>query len=422
MKDGELNKYSTSKSTIISIPYGLLKKKNTILVRMAGYPSANSYVPNNLFGFRVSTGYLLDYEKKLRKNHQQMTLLIFTAIYIFFGLYHLFFFIRLKNKKYNFYFAIFCISISSYFLAFSNLAYETFDDRRFLFIVAFIAQPVVVMSFILFLYDYFYSEKKFSKFIKYTLVSNFAFVIIFSIISIRFFLSILFLWYIFVFPQLLYIFSALKKGLKDSLPMAGSISIILLSVFWEILDTIFFLTGIRTVQYTFFTIISMIVILANRFIEINWETGRLNIELTRQRNSFYKFVPVQFLDHLGKNSASEISIGDCELKEMSVLFCDIRSFTALSESMSPEENFRFINSYLKRMSPAISRNKGFIDKFIGDAIMAIFPGPDNAVNASIQIMNELKLYNQHRINSGYAPIRVGVGVNTGLLMMGTVWR
>jgi class 3 adenylate cyclase len=59
---------------------------------------------------------------------------------------------------------------------------------------------------------------------------------------------------------------------------------------------------------------------------------------------------------------------------MSVLFSDIRDFTALSESMTPQENFNFINAYLSRMEPVIIENQGFIDKYIGDAIMALFSG------------------------------------------------
>jgi len=106
---------------------------------------------------------------------------------------------------------------------------------------------------------------------------------------------------------------------------------------------------------------------------------------------------------------------------MSVLFSDIRDFTALSEKMTPEDNFKFINSYLSRMEPAITENHGFIDKYIGDAIMALFSGEaDNAVKAGIAMLNRLDEYNQHRANSGFAPIQNGIGINTGSLMLGTV--
>ncbi|MGC8764571.1 MAG: adenylate/guanylate cyclase domain-containing protein [Brevinematia bacterium] len=108
---------------------------------------------------------------------------------------------------------------------------------------------------------------------------------------------------------------------------------------------------------------------------------------------------------------------------MTILFSDIRSFTSLSESMTPEENFKFINSYLKRVGPEIRNNNGFIDKYIGDAIMALFPQKvDDALNAAISISMRYKLieYNQHRKNSNYRPIDIGIGIHDRKLMLGTV--
>lgn len=110
-----------------------------------------------------------------------------------------------------------------------------------------------------------------------------------------------------------------------------------------------------------------------------------------------------------------MALGDQVQLEMSVLFSDIRDFTTLSESMTPEENFKFINSYLCRMEPAITEYHGFIDKYIGDAIMALFSGEaDNAVKAGIAMLRELPQYNQHRANSGYPPIEIGIGINRQL--------
>ncbi|MEB3827088.1 adenylate/guanylate cyclase domain-containing protein [Phormidium sp. CCY1219] len=134
-----------------------------------------------------------------------------------------------------------------------------------------------------------------------------------------------------------------------------------------------------------------------------------------------RFVPNEFLSFLGYESIAEVKLGDAVEQEMSILFSDIRNFTTLSERMTPEENFRFINSYLSRMEPAIIENNGFIDKYIGDAIMALFGGSaDDAVKAAISMLNRLVEYNQHRMNSGYSPIQNGIGINTGSLMLGTV--
>ena len=425
IENNEITKYKTLRNAIVSIPYGLLKEENQITIHLAGYAPTSFLSPNILLGLRFKEGYIIDYEKKIEDSIEQTSLLLFNAVYIFFGLYHLFFFIRWTEKKYNLYFGVFSISISTYFLAFSNIAFEYFNDTRPLLFLAYVSQPMALMSFILFLFDYFYPSKAFSKFIKYTIISNAFIIIAFCIFKVNFYLSFLYLWYMLIISQIFYIFyfiiSSTRKGLKDAISMASSILIILLVVIWEILDTIFFQTGIKLLQFAYFAfIISMVIILANRFIEINWETRRLNIELTHERDSFSKFVPTQFLDLLGKSSAKDISLGECKLQEMTILFADIRDFTSLSESMSPEENFKFINSYLKKMSPVIEKNNGFIDKFIGDAIMAIFQLPEEGLKASIEMIEELQKLNEGRNSAGYRPLRIGIGLNTGMLMMGTI--
>jgi len=151
------------------------------------------------------------------------------------------------------------------------------------------------------------------------------------------------------------------------------------------------------------------------------EQIRFTNELFQLNKAYERFVPNQFLHFLEKSSIVDVELGDQVQLEMSVLFSDIRDFTTLSESMTPEDNFHFINAYLSRMESAIIENNGFIDKYIGDAIMALFSGDaDNAVNASIAMLHQLQVYNQERVNSGYVPIKIGIGINTGNLMLGTV--
>ncbi|NEN87747.1 MAG: GAF domain-containing protein [Okeania sp. SIO3H1] len=148
---------------------------------------------------------------------------------------------------------------------------------------------------------------------------------------------------------------------------------------------------------------------------------RFTNELFELNKAYERFIPNQFLQLLDKESIVDVELGDQVQLEMSVLFSDVRNFTTMSEAMTPEENFRFINSFLSRMEPAILDNQGFIDKYIGDAIMALFSGSaDNAVKAGISMLKRLTKYNQERANSGDPPIGIGVGINTGLLMLGTV--
>jgi len=145
------------------------------------------------------------------------------------------------------------------------------------------------------------------------------------------------------------------------------------------------------------------------------------VQLTPTETAYGRFVPRQFLQLLGRPSIVDVKLGDHVEQEMTLLFSDIRDFTALSESILPAENFRFINSYLSTMEPVVGQNQGFIDKYIGDGIMALFPSDaDNGVRCGIDMLRQLVSYNEGRFRAGYTPIRIGIGVNTGLVMMGTV--
>ncbi|MDB9312924.1 adenylate/guanylate cyclase domain-containing protein [Spirulina sp. CS-785/01] len=144
-------------------------------------------------------------------------------------------------------------------------------------------------------------------------------------------------------------------------------------------------------------------------------------ELAQIAAASSRFVPRQFLQLLNKRSIIDVELGDSVQQEMSVLFADIRDFTPLSEQMTPQENFQFINAFLQCMEPAISENQGFIDKYIGDAIMALFPGAaENAVDAGISMITRLVQHNQNSILKQHPHIQIGIGINTGDLMLGTV--
>ena len=143
-------------------------------------------------------------------------------------------------------------------------------------------------------------------------------------------------------------------------------------------------------------------------------------ELEKTNEALQRFVPHDFIRLLQRQNIGEVKAGDHVRKKMTILFADIRSFTVLSENMNPEENFKFINSYLSFMAPAIFENNGFIDKYIGDAIMALFENANDAVNAAITMFETLRTYNGYRRKMNYIPINIGVGINTGELILGTI--
>jgi two-component system sensor histidine kinase ChiS len=135
------------------------------------------------------------------------------------------------------------------------------------------------------------------------------------------------------------------------------------------------------------------------------------------------FVPKEFLDIIGKEKVGDLRLSDHAEREMTIFFSDIRDFTSLLEKLTPEQSFKFINSYLTRIVPVIEAYGGFVDKYIGDAIMALFPqkdGPDKAVQSAIEIQKKLVEYNDQRKKYNYRPISMGIGIHTGKVMLGVV--
>ena len=151
------------------------------------------------------------------------------------------------------------------------------------------------------------------------------------------------------------------------------------------------------------------------------DTDALRERLSTTTDAYGRFVPREFLHLLGIDDIRKVELGQQVERKMTILFADIRNFTSLSESMSPQENFNFLNSYLIQMEPVIAAHGGFIDKYIGDAIMALFPeSPDAAVRCALAMLNKLEEYNNGRHRAGYRPIKIGIGINTGIVILGTI--
>lgn len=158
------------------------------------------------------------------------------------------------------------------------------------------------------------------------------------------------------------------------------------------------------------------------------ELARLRAELADMRQqlvdteqAFGRFVPREFLHFLSVDNVRAVRLGMQTERKLTILFADIRNFTGLSETMTPQENFDFLNSYLSQMEPMIVPFRGLVDKYIGDAIMALFPeGTDDAMQSALAMLGRLEQYNQGRSRAGYRPIRIGIGINTGIVMLGIV--
>ena len=146
----------------------------------------------------------------------------------------------------------------------------------------------------------------------------------------------------------------------------------------------------------------------------------LNLNAIHRATS--RFVPSEFVKSIGKESITDVKLGDYAEKEVSVLFSDIRDYTTLAESMTPHQNFKFVNAYVGRMGPIIKENHGFVNQYLGDGIMALFPeSPEGALDSAIEMQRALSLYNKRRVEEkGFKPLSIGIGIHTGPLIMGII--
>jgi class 3 adenylate cyclase len=142
--------------------------------------------------------------------------------------------------------------------------------------------------------------------------------------------------------------------------------------------------------------------------------------LSKTNVAYDRFVPHEFLGYLKKQSIIDVQLSDSIEKHMTVLFSDIRNFTSISEAMTPEESFMFVNSYYSVMGPVIRKNHGFVDKYIGDGMMALFDHTDDAVRAAIEMLATLEEYNRNTARERPEPLRIGIGLHKGKLRLGTV--
>lgn len=153
-----------------------------------------------------------------------------------------------------------------------------------------------------------------------------------------------------------------------------------------------------------------------------FQETRSALEHVRKLNeSHRRFVPRELLGALGKRSVLDLELGEHVQGSMAVLFADIRGFTSLSEELGAAATFDFINRYLAVAGPVIRDCGGYIDKYIGDAIMAVFPRcADDALDAAVALQDAVDRFNQAWRAEGHAPITIGVGVHLGDVVLGTV--
>lgn len=140
---------------------------------------------------------------------------------------------------------------------------------------------------------------------------------------------------------------------------------------------------------------------------------------------FYSFVPRQFLTRVAPRGVESLQVGNANESEMTILFCDIREFTAIAEMQTARDTFKWLNVFFENINQAVMNHHGFVDKYLGDAVMTVFDRDTyhalDALEATAQICRSLEEFNRDRQQYDLDhPIRIGIGVHSGIGLIGTV--
>ena len=362
----------------------------------------------------------------LRTRTLALDLFVFGALLIT-GIYHFVLYILRRKDISTFYFSLFCL-----FLSFRTIALgETFFIELFPSIsfdihvkLLFASFFLGAVSFIRFLYTLFPSDfsDRFTKIYIYIGIVTTGLLIlplylcgyvniVFQIITA--------VYIVYITYKLVYI--TVKKNEGGLVALIGLIVMVIAGVNDILYDNQIINTGYYSPYGLLIFIFSQSALLALKFSKAFTHVENLTFELTATNITFRKFVPEEFLKLLNRENFTKIERGEQIERSMSIMFADIRSFTELSETMEPQDNFNFINSYLDRMAPIIRHNNGFIDKYIGDAIMALFPSTaDDAVKTALEMQEEMKNFNSFRKKLDLEPINIGIGMHFGSMMLGVI--
>ena len=348
---------------------------------------------------------------------------------LFMGLYHIALFLLRRKDKSPLLFGIICIFMSIRNLAMGEriligLFPETWAGWQAAFTVEHLSAHMTLPLFFLFFRRIFPREIRKEPVILVCIVSG-----IWAILEIftpaMFHHRFLPCFEYFLLVAALYLFCSLLIALRrkedGAVIIISGISILLITI----INDVFFSNGLIQSFYMaslglFFFTFSQSFFLSHRFSSLFNMVERYTLDLENLNHSLERFIPHEMLGFLNKQSIIDVNLGDFSEQYMTVFFLDIRDFTTLSENMTPEENFRFINSFLERFGPIVRENGGFIDKYLGDGIMALFPGePDDALDAALAMREMLKEFNRER-KPDELPIRIGIGIHSGSLMLGTI--
>jgi class 3 adenylate cyclase len=379
---------------------------------------------------------IISYQTFIQKEHiEQYIQGIYYGIMIAMIFYNFFLLLSIKDISYLYY-ILYIFGIMSFSLIFSGYAFEFLWPNAPLF--GNIILPIMIGFLALFagIFTMHFLRMKELTPIIYKILFGLN-IVFFIIIPLSIFLPYKMIIKIATYSILPFVMIALvgsffsyKKGWKPARFYVIAWTVVLIGMFVLSLKQLGKLPNNFFTEYSLqigsaLEVILLSLGLADRINVLKQEKEKAQTELLNTKiimlDSFSRFVPKHFANILQKESILDVKPGDATEKDLAILFNDIKNFSTLAEMMSVKETFEFLNIYFEIMNPIILKYRGFIDKFIGDEIMALFDcNPDFPLDAAIEMRLRLKEFNEKIKHLNLPTVDMGVGLNHGKVILGTV--
>lgn len=418
---GNSRETTTPRYLPLTVEFVAIESSNIIHIQVSNFNYRKSGIWRDLF---------IGFPAAIQKMQQKKMLrdMFLLGILIFISAYHISLYLFRREEKAELFFGLIClvmslrlVSTGEQLLSYYLPAIPWGIIRK----LEFSAFPLSSALAPLFMRSLFPNESNL-KFIRGILALSSVEGVIFFILPVRvsnYFIvpAEIFILFVLIYSLSIIIRAILNKRI-GSILILSAMMILILSIINDLLYSNQIISSIYMTPIGFILFIIIQSMMLSRRYALSFKTiENLTQNLKTFNKSLSRFVPFQFLDFLKKKSILEVNLGDQVHEVMTILFADIRSFTTLSEDMTPEENFRFLNSFLSNVVPVIREEGGFVDKFIGDGIMALFPeSPDHALRAAICLQEAVRKYNRNRDKAGYRNIQIGIGLHCGSIMLGTI--
>ncbi len=422
-KSGNILSHRTKRNYRILLPGDILRNDNLLIIHLKGQNNPMPFFFNPEYGLFFRGDYYITNNFHLQDNTNWDVSGLFFLVFFLLGIVFWIMYWGNKNENSNADFSALTIVFSLYSLSQSSV-FNIFTEMDTGIITYLEAVSVSLIPLFAFRFIFSYWKLKirpksvpyFLNFLHWIMPAVVVFVP-YSLIHFVFQLTVLY-----IIPLTIYlgfvVFRHISRGKKTAWRLLTVIGIFFLFLSLHILDNFYTRSGNNYTNYGFLLIALFLLYSFSEKFRFQVVKNDALKNHHRQINQAYsRFIPHEFFRFLRKTDILDVKLGDQIEKEMTILFSDIRSFTQLSYRLTEEETFNLINEYLAYVVPVIKKHNGFIDKFIGDAIMALFPeNSQDAVEAAIDMHKALDEFNK----KSKIQLKIGIGIHTGNLRLGII--